>query len=59
MVTWQVEVDSRDCEKTGFVTSFGLFQFHVRDAVWIVQQKHLERCVHDLLAGQRKDVDMV
>ena len=48
---WQVEVDSRDREKTGFATPFGLFQFRVMPFGLCNAPATFHRLVEQVLAG--------
>ena len=48
---WQVEVDSRDREKTGFATPFGLFQFRVMPFGLCNAPGTFQRLTEQVLAG--------
>ena len=48
---WQVEVDSRDRETTGFATPFGLFQFRVMPFGLCNAQAIFQRFIEQVLAG--------
>ena len=48
---WQVEVDSRDREKTRFATPFGLFQFRVMLFGLCNTPATFQRLMEQVLAG--------